>query len=338
MGVFTMRIVSLTLIAAVLVGIAAACSQPGGSTNADSQIQTAIIETSIAEATFQAAVYGAAQATTDAISPPATFTPEPPVDPYTLSEEELVALIDAYYEDAIYNSLDASEVTQEASSDNTISEDEIYAITNYVYRAEASIVYAEDLIKLYEDIYGELASETLDLLVAIEEDLSQLTSSLVEIENILLQGSATASEAINQINAALSSINDYANQALENRQAWRETVQSNLNEREVRFSGVTANDLALDREGAILQVYSYLDSVKAALDDQKISLPEMSQIAQLGANAEASLQEQGGPGLQGIGNAIDGLTRQLARGQWPQAKGGIGGFEASLPQRPARRQ
>jgi hypothetical protein len=333
-----MRRLSLLVIATILLGMVASCSRFATPPNSDSQIQTAIIETSIAEATFQAAVYEEALRTMEAITPQATFTPEPKVDPYSLSEEELAALIDAYYEDAIYDSLDASEIAQEAGSDETITDDDIYAITNYLYTAQASITYASELLISYEELYGELAGETTDLLVAIEEDLSQLAVSLTEIENYLLQGSTVASGDIVQLNTTLSSLNDSANQALENKQIWRETVQSTLDSRENQFSAINPNEIAPDRDGAILQVYAYLDGVKAAFEDQKISPAELSQIAQLGANAEASLRDQGGPGLQGLGNAIDGFTRQISRGQWPQAKTGIGSFEAALPQRPARRE
>ena len=83
------------------------------------------------------------------------------------------------------------------------------------------------------------------------------------------------------------------------------------------------------------QAYTYLESVKVAFQDQKISINEMTLIAQLGANAKASLEAQGEPGLQILGTSIDGLTRQISRGYWPQARGGLGSFEGALPQRPS---
>jgi hypothetical protein len=331
-----MRQVSRLLIVTMVIGLFAACGLPGSPANMDSQIQTAIIETSIAEATFQAAVYEAAQGTPTAIQLPATITPEPPIDPYTLSEEELAALIDANYEDAIYNSADASESAQEDASDNAITEEEIYNTMYYVYEAEASIHTTEELITLYEELYGDLANETLAVLTAIEEDLSQLAATMTEIENLFTQGSATASEAIDRLNTIATEIQNTVEEALKNKQQLRDTLQANLNERERKYSSLPATEIASDRDGAILLVYAYLDIIKAAFQDQKVSLDEMNLIAQLAANAKASLQEQGGPGLQILGNSIDGLTRQISRGQWPQARSGIGNFEGSLPQRPSR--
>jgi len=121
---------------------------------------------------------------------------------------------------------------------------------------------------------------------------------------------------------------------LSSKQLWRDKLQSDLNEREQKYSAIAPNDIAADRDGAIRQVYAYLDGIKSAFADQKISIDEMSVIAQSAANAKASLQAQGGPALQVLGNSIDGITRQISRGQWPQARSGLGNFEGSLPQRP----
>ena len=329
-----MRIVSLILSSIILIGILAACGLPLNPVNRDARIQTANIETSIAEATFQAAIFEAAQGTATTIPLPETFTPQPPVEPSALSEEELAALIDANYEDAIYNSLDASEIVQEASSDNEVTEEEIFNTVLYVQQTQASILYAQSLLQQYEDLYGDLATETLDQLAAIEESLNQLAISMTEIEDLLVQGSILASEAISTINELVTKIEEQADEALNTKDTWRNSLQTDLNAREQKFTNFSPNEIASNPEGAISQVYAYLDSIRSALQDHKISSGEMSGIAQLGANAKASLKAQEGLNSQILESSIDGLTRQLSRGEWPQAQNGLANFEASLPRRP----
>jgi hypothetical protein len=70
--------------------------------------------------------------------------------------------------------------------------------------------------------------------------------------------------------------------------------------------------------------------------DQKISPQELAAIAQLGANAAAGLQNNGGPKLQGLSANINDITGQLARGQVPQAAAGLGALEGALGKRPGK--
>ena len=76
-----------------------------------------------------------------------------------------------------------------------------------------------------------------------------------------------------------------------------------------------------------------------SLADNTISSAELANIAQLGANASASLNAQGGPQLQQLSGSINDITAQLARGQAPQAQANLGNLEASLgslPSKPSR--
>jgi len=45
------------------------------------------------------------------------------------------------------------------------------------------------------------------------------------------------------------------------------------------------------------------------LADGKVSPAELTQIAQSGANAGASIRAQGGPQLQNLAGSIDGITQ-----------------------------
>jgi hypothetical protein len=326
-------IVVITLM--ILVISTTSCGSPANSDDIDTQIQTAIAGTAQADATFQAAVDQAVESTVIAMPP--TPTPQPIVDPYTLTEEELAALIDASCEEAADAYEEASTATTQATSDGTYSEEEIYDTIYYVYDAEAAIAYAEELLYLYYDLYGVYASEAIELLYAVEDDLEELATALTEVEAILEQGAETASAAIDQINSAFANAQTKASEVKTKAQEYRDNLSGVLQERENRFTSLTPTEIASDREGAILQTYAYLDNVKAAFEDRKISPDEMGQIAQLGANAQAGISQSGGPLLQGFSGNIDGITRNLSRGDWPTAQRELGGFEASLPSRPSRR-
>jgi len=324
-----------SIILFTLISLLAACGQSTGQDNMDVQVQTAIAETAQAEATFQAAVDQAVEATVIAMPP--TPTAQPTVDPYTLTEEELAALIDASCEDAATAYEEVSTATTQATSDGTYTEEELYDTIYYVYDAEAAIAYTEDLIYLYYDLYGAYASETLDLLYTVEDDLEELTYTLTEVEELLSQGAEAATAAIDQLNTTLETAQGIAEDVRSKAQEYRDNLPAVLQDRENLFANLTPTEIASDRDGAILQIYSYLDSVKAAFTDHKITPDEMGNIAQLAANAKAGINQSGGPLLKNFGGNIDGITRNLSRGDWPSAQRDIGGFEASLPSRPSRR-
>ena len=319
----------------VIIGLLAACTRPIKQDNLDTQVQTAIAQTAQAEASFQDAVDQAVEATVVAM--PSTPTPQPTVDPYTLTEEELAELIDASCTDAATASAEASAASTQATSDGTYTDEEISNTMYYVYDAEAAIDYTEELLNAYYDLYGAYASETLDLLYAVEDDLNELSTSMSEVEAILEQGAETASAAIDQINTALENVQSRADEAQAKAQEFKDKLPGTLQERENKFADLAPTEVANDRDGALQQVYAYLDNVKSALADRKVTPDEMGQIAQLAANAKAGINQGGGPMLKKFEGNIDGITQNLSRGNWPTAQRDVGGFEASLPARPARR-
>jgi hypothetical protein len=347
------RILSLFLLSAML----AACGQLAATPDLESQVEAAlagtlsaqtavaqIAQTAIAQ-TATAAQSVAAEPTaiqptpTPALPPtavplPLTPTPAPAVEATTLTEEELAALIDEAVNEALAASQQAGAASAQASADDTLTSDEIYALTAAVYEAEALLTGAEELMADYYDLYGEYASAALDTMVAMEEELSAINSSLDEIAGILEQGAETASQATQQLDEATAALSAAVGQAQANAQDWAVQVQAALQGREDSILAVPPSQVAGDRSGAVEQVYAYLDTVKQAMGDGKIGQAEMSQIAQLAANAKASLHSQGGPALQNLAGSIDSLTRQLARGEWPQARSGLPSFEGSLPRRP----
>lgn len=145
-----------------------------------------------------------------------------------------------------------------------------------------------------------------------------------------------AQQTITQLNTAAKNASDKAAQAQAKAQNWAKSLPADRDKRATAALGVKSSQIASDRQSAILSAFDYVDAVRQAMGDNKITKTELTQVAQLGANASASLKAQGGPALQQASGSIDKLTNQIARGQAPQAKAGLGSLEASLGARPAR--
>jgi hypothetical protein len=268
-------------------------------------------------------------------APPPAQAPTPePVDATTMSEEELAALIDAAVAEALAASEAASTTTSDATSDGTISADETVSIEIALDNADEALALAEYLITLYADVYGEYASETLALLLEIEEDLQTIAQASVEMSALLETGSEAATAAIAQLEAALVAMDANVAAVQAQAQGWLELLQVELENRSAAALTAQASEIASNRAEAIQSALSYAETVRAALADSYVSQGELAAIAQANANAMASLLAQGGPQLQSLTGSIEALTAQVARGQWPQAQLNLGALESSLPRLP----
>jgi hypothetical protein len=302
--------------------------------NVQATVDAVVEATTAAGQAVQATVDSAVQATVAALPP--TATPVPPVDATTLSEEELAALIDAAVDEAVAASDDYAAATTQATADGSVSNEEVEAVEVYLYGVEQAVAYADELIGIYSELYAETAEEAVALLVEMEQDLEAIIASTAQTAAILEQGAEAASAAVEQLNAAAQQAATTAMEMQQQREQWMGTVQAQIEDRAAWAQEFLANDVATDRVGATRQVYDYLDAVRGALQDGQVTQLELGQIAQLGANASAAAEAHGGPQLQGVSEEIAHLTDQLARGQWPQASAGLGGFDASLPALPGR--
>jgi hypothetical protein len=248
-----------------------------------------------------------------------------------MSEEELAALIDAAVAEALAASEAASTTTSDATSDGAVTVDETVTIEIALANAEEAIALAEYLITLYADVYGEYATETLALLLEIEEDLEAIAQASVEMLALLEGGSEAATAAIAQLEAALAAVDANVAAIQTQAQGWLEILQTELENRSAAALAVQASEIASNRAEAIQSALQYADTVRAALADSYVSQGELSAIAQANANAIASLLAQGGPQLQSLTGSIEALTAQIAQGQWPQAQLSLGTLESALP-------
>ncbi len=352
---------SLVLVFSMLTAALPACNMARSGPTPDTQatVNAAVAATSAAQASLKATVDAAVQATTAAQPKPATSLPTPtlapaakaptaaptptPVNTVTLSEEELAALIDQSVTQAVAATQTSSTATNSATADGTVTLQEAATLAVYAANAEQAIADAEELMEAYYGLYADLATETLAVLQAIEQDLAAMAGSmatlnatLAEINKTLSQGLALAQQTITQLNTAAKNASDQAAQAQAKAQNWAKSLPAARDKRATAALGMKPSQIASDRQSAILSAFDYVDAVRQAMGDNKITQAELTQVAQLGANASAGLKAQGGPALQQASGSIDRLTNQIARGQVPQAKAGLGSLEASLGARPAR--
>lgn len=360
-----MKHLKLMVIVSVML-IVAACGSPAKPAS-DQAVNAAVQGTLQAQQNTAATVDAAVKATSAAqpkpttapqaipapqatAMPQATAVPQPTAVPPTpvpteqyvaMTEEELAALIDQAVAEAVAASTAASTSTTTATSDDALTQAEVDALIAAVNYAYAYLDAATATIEAYYDLYGELATETVAALQAIEQELTAvntnlaaLTESLNAINATLQQGLTLAEDTINQLEATAQEVKTNVDKVQTQAQTWLQSVQTDLDQRVQAALNFQPDDVKTDRQGALQNTAKYVDSVRGALTDNKLSPDELTAIARDGANASASLKAAGGPELQGLADSITSLTTQLAGGQMPQAKASFSGLQKSLPTLP----
>jgi len=327
------RAAVLAFVIVLLVIAALACGSPVATPDTQATVNAAIAATGTAQAGIQATIDAAVKATRVAAP-----TPTPSATYVAMTADELAAVIDQAVTTAITSTQQCVTATTQAAADGTITPQEAQTVEVYVTSADAAIAYAEELIYAYYGLYGELAAETLAVLEAIESDLYLMDESLAAIDAALSkaiqQGTELAGAAVNQLKTAAQVANAKATDAQTRAQGWTQKLHAELEKRTAAMLAVQPNKVAADRQAALQSAFDYVDAVRKALADNKIGKSEMANIAQLGANAAASLNAQGGQ-LQRLSGLVNNVTGQLASGQVPQAKAELGKLEASLGARPS---
>lgn len=338
----------ITLTAFVLATMLVACSIPAATEDPTNAINTAVAGTQQAQALGQATVN--ANVLT---AMPATPTPGPTIDYVALTEEELAALI----EEAVNEAVIATEATTTAVTtttyDQAVTTEEVVYVYDYYYYADYYVEYAEDLLAQYYALYGDLAYEMIAEMNAIQAELNQMNStlssidsSLQEISSTLSQGLAVATETINQLNAAAQQAQVNAQNVKSQAQDMMSVLQTDQQGRVDQLSQIQPNNIPTDRLSALQTGFQFIDTAKLAMGDNKISRDELMGLAQIGANAQAGFANFGGRGGAGVGpgdnldlNQFSGkfseITTQFARGQMPQGRANVDGFERSLGERPS---
>ncbi|MBI5298178.1 MAG: hypothetical protein HY869_22095 [Chloroflexi bacterium] len=343
-----------TLIALTLVGLLSACTM-GAQPPAAAVDDAAAINTAVA-GTQQAAAL--AQATVNSMSltaMPVTPTPGPAVEYVSMTEEELAALIDQAVAEAVAATEQTTAAVTYTTSDTAVTTEEVTYVYDYYYYADYYVEYAEDLLDEYYNLYSDLAYEMIAELNTIEDELNQLNttlssieSSLQQINTTLQQGLEVATETIDQLNAAAQQAQSNAAELKSQAQDMAAVLQSDQQARLDQMAQIQPNNIPTDKLAALQTGFQFIDEAKLAMGDNKLSRDELMNLAQLGANAQAGFQKfggaaggqipglaNGGPDLSQFSAKFGEITTQFARGQMPQARSGLDGFEHSLGQRPS---
>ncbi len=326
MSAATLAILSGCLL---LAALATACRQ----TEPSAEQISATVDTAVAPTVAAGA---AAEATDTSASAPDTMAPTPPpptavpVDTTGMSEEELAAAIGLAVAAALDAADDAESTASEATSDGEVSGDEVAQVEVTLTGAEEALDEVEALVAAYTETYGAYASDTLETLEAMESDLASVAEDLDTITEIITQGAEAAAASAAEIEAAAQSARTRASGTQVQAQQWQSAVNAARQDRAAAALTQPPTDIAADRKAALESSRRYAQIVGQALADKRVSPQELSAIATAGANAGASLRQQG-PELQQLADRIDAITGQVARGEWPQAIRGLEGFESLIP-------
>lgn len=332
---------TLTLITLILLTAALAC-------NLSAQPPT---PTPDAQSTIDAAIAATATAMAPQPTPTPTQLPEgvTAVDEnYVLvTEEDLNAAIDKSVAEAMAAYEEAYTYTEQATADGELTQEEIDYIYYYYGYAEELIALADDYIYMYYDLYADLVEETIYLLEAVEDDLAATEEAINEVVAIVdtaaetvQAGQEVRQETIDQIASAAANYQQMQQQVAGAWQSWEQNWNSERQQRLQAIQGITPEYVPGSRPEALNELAKYADAVRNAIGDYSLSSQELFDIAQLGANAIAGLQNQG-PALQEIAGQIGELTGRLASGNLPGAVSRLSDLESAMsriPDMPSRPQ
>jgi len=342
-----------TLSVFVLAATILACGAQAPATASPDVVNTAIAGTQQAQALAQATSIPPTLAAAAPI-PPVTPTTGVTMEYVNLTEEELAALIDDAVAEAVAATEQAATVVTNTTTDDAVTTEEVAYVYEYYYYADYYVEYAEELMAEYYDLYGDLATDMITELNTIEAEVAQLNdtltsidSSLQEINSSLQQGLAVAEESIAQLEAAAQQAQTKAQQVQTQAQDMISVLQAEQQGRVDQLAQIQANNIPTDKITALKSAFEFVDFANAAMGDNKLSRDELTNLTQLGKNAQAGFQQfggAGGGGGLGAGRAdvdltqftgkFDEITTQFARGQMPQARGNVNQFETSLGSRP----
>jgi hypothetical protein len=308
--------------------------------NVQATVDAAIAATSQAQLVVQTTVNAAVASIVVAMPP--TATPVPPVDPNTLSEEELEAMINQAVNEAVAATTQATAATTQTTSDDALTAEEVAYMEIYVAVANQAIVYAEQLLTAYSQVYGDLAYAALGEVSQMEQELASMSSSIssldstLEAVNTTIQtGQELAQDTINQLETAAQAASANLPQTQDQVKNWQQHTDKGREDRANQIASIQPDNVPADLQSTIRDAFSFVDQINTALGDGKLNMDELTQIGQLGANISAGFNKHGGVKMQGMSGKVNDITMNLARGQLPKARGGLGDFEKGLGQRPA---
>ncbi len=357
-----MKRLALLTALGLLVGSSVACElgqQATSTPDTQATINAAVAATGAAQAANQATITAAVAATTAAQArptvPPVTPVPTLVISPTTgqtaaaatplplaayaaMTEEELAALVQQTVNAAAAATQQYSAAATQAAADNTLTTDDVQSVEIYFANADQAIAAAQQALSAYNTTYGQLAVETVDQLQGIENDLNsmvaavnELNQTMTDINSSLEQGLELATGTITQVQTTAQSISASAQAAQAQAQTWQAEHQTSRDNRIATAVAMPATQTGGDPQAALKNVLEFVQVSQAAVTDNQFSAAELTQVAQLAANAGASLNASGNPQLQNLAGMVTSVTEHLAGGNMPQAQSGLEQLGVAAP-------
>jgi hypothetical protein len=263
---------------------------------------------------------GAAPSTTTPPAPVATQTvapflmtptPMPTVDTAGLSEAELAGTIDGTALELNDTSRQAVTCGEQAAADGVYTLEEITTWYGLLTYTEQLIYELDYYIQQYDMVYEGYASAYVTLLQDLETDLGTLDGHINTISDLLEQGESVVQSSAGQINVALGGMAANLPEFSGELTGLADAFTQSLAERKTWVESFPATDIAATRLGAINAARAYVQALQNAVADALLTPAELQQIAQLSANARASLLAAGGE-LAALASQVDSLTQLAA--------------------------
>lgn len=326
----------------LLLALSGACGSPatpGPDTAAT--VNAAVAATQNAQMALQATIDAAVAATTAAqpapTLPPANTPTLPPApvptpatvttDYATLTEEELTALIEQTVAQAVTATEQYSTAATSAVADNAVTAEEAQTIEISVAGAEEAIALAEELLSVYETLpaYAGLAEEAVTALEEVNTTLLALSASvetinqtLVEINDTLAQGLTLAEETIASLQTAAQQASQQADEVSAHVASWQAIREQYPAPQTIVAPAVLPGKIAASPTEAIQSAFTFVETGQHIAADGQLSAEELTNLAQLGADAVAGLNAQNLPQFQAPAALVTEATQLANTGNIPQ--------------------
>lgn len=94
-----------------------------------------------------------------------------------MTEEELAALIDEAVVEAIATTEQYASTATSATADGTVTASESEIIEVYVNLADETIAYAEELVVIFTELYGQDSDELVQAVAGVEQELATIADN-----------------------------------------------------------------------------------------------------------------------------------------------------------------
>lgn len=252
------------------------------------------------------------------------FTDNPAFEEAEMAEEEIATVI---AEEAVSSSQSASNLTgmtDTYSEDGELTVEEIEDLEVLYLESLEEVEYLLHLTSVYSYYYGDLAGETLDLLIAMEDELlvvvqlaEEYSDELYNVLFVIENGGQTTEEMLATLEETSEDWYEKMDALEEDAGSWKTSLIAELQVRVDEWPLMEVTELATTRAEAMQQFREYVKGIKIGLTDGVITSDELEYLKQLAVNTTASMEKYGEENAEGMVNRIEKMTDMLVTGQYP---------------------